>query len=413
MKTRYWLYRRGKTYYLHDKQTGKQESLRTKVKAEAERIRQARNEAEAQPTLNLALARAYLSAHDPKMVTRRWQEVMDLMATKGKEVTQTRCAGEMRTKPFDRIRNKSLHETNAEDFLAVLEKGGSSTNAFLRRLHNLALGLGWLAWPILAPKSWPRPKTNKRRAITWEEHQRIITSTINAEWRNFYDLLWEVGASQSDGAFEKLDAISQQSIDELTPSNNSISNLPSFLTAWVPLDEAFISIKLVQFFLMFPYILIQALMNIGMHLTPILAALISLGSAIYIPLLVINIVLVIISFGNLDMFLVTGYSKVAANFIKPVFVAFTLSAIGSILTNFMLHIFSLLLRKFTFGTEHKALSYGLVSINATRSIMGADVVVPNIGWMNWIRLRLRHSAVWQDEKCLIQISQWIAKQLKL
>jgi len=241
MKTRYWLYRRGKTFYLHDKQTGKQESLRTKVKAEAERIRQARNEAEAQPTLNLALARAYLSAHDPKMVTRQWQEVMDLMASKGKEVTQMRCANEMKRPPFDRIRNKTLHETSAEDFLAVLAKGGSSTNSFLRRLHNLALGLGWLAWPIMSSKNWPRPKTLKRRAITWAEHQQIINSTVNAEWRNFYDLLWEVGASQSDGAVLRAENIDWEN-KVLTYSRMKLSGNPGHIPACLQIGERLIQI---------------------------------------------------------------------------------------------------------------------------------------------------------------------------
>ncbi|MDB4745583.1 hypothetical protein OAG77_01590 [bacterium] len=111
MKNRYWLYRRGKTYYLHDKETGKQESLRTKNKNEAARLHQARNEAHAQPTLNLALARTYLQGYDPKMAERCWQDVMDLMVTQGQDNTQFRCRREMQTRYLDPIRKRKLHET--------------------------------------------------------------------------------------------------------------------------------------------------------------------------------------------------------------------------------------------------------------------------------------------------------------
>ncbi len=93
-----------------------------------------------------------------------------------------------------------LVETTADDFRAVLAAGGAFTNHFLRCLHNLALGLGWLPWPIIPPKLWPAVKSKPKRAISWAEHQQIIASEKNPEHRQFYELLWEIGASQSDGA---------------------------------------------------------------------------------------------------------------------------------------------------------------------------------------------------------------------
>jgi len=200
MKSRYWLFKRGPVFYLQDSVTGKQESLRTRDEAEAERLRLAKNEAVQNRSLSLALARAYLSAHDPQMSKRTWQAVMEELCTHGRESSQRRCRREMRSKPFNLLRDRCLLETTAEELLTVMRSGTKSTNHFLRRLHNLAVGLGWLAWPILAPKLWPRIEVHSRRAITWDEHQRIVTTECNAERRLYYELLWETGAAQSDAA---------------------------------------------------------------------------------------------------------------------------------------------------------------------------------------------------------------------
>lgn len=54
MKNRFWLYRRkkGGTFYAHDSEIGKQESLGTKDRAEATTLLNARNESFRQPQLN-------------------------------------------------------------------------------------------------------------------------------------------------------------------------------------------------------------------------------------------------------------------------------------------------------------------------------------------------------------------------
>ena len=99
---------------------------------------------------------------------------------------------------LERLRLKPIVETTAADLLAVLRMGTKSTNHFLRRLHNLAVGLGWLNWPLLAPKLWPKTEWRKNRGITREQHQKIVSTEINPERRLYYDLLWETGGSQSD-----------------------------------------------------------------------------------------------------------------------------------------------------------------------------------------------------------------------
>jgi integrase len=70
----------------------------------------------------------------------------------------------------------------------------------LKRLHNLALNLGWLPVPVLAPAFWPKPHFKSKRGVTAEEHQRILAAEKNPERHLYYQLLWEIGASQTDAA---------------------------------------------------------------------------------------------------------------------------------------------------------------------------------------------------------------------
>ncbi|MCX6901649.1 MAG: hypothetical protein NT105_23460 [Verrucomicrobia bacterium] len=61
MKIRFRMYRRRNgVFYCEDGATGKQESLGTKTRNEAERLIHAKNEAHIQPSVNLQIARAYL-----------------------------------------------------------------------------------------------------------------------------------------------------------------------------------------------------------------------------------------------------------------------------------------------------------------------------------------------------------------
>jgi integrase len=200
MKSRFILFRRGGVFYSEDTTTGKQSSLRTKDEAEALVLLNAKNESFRQPVLNVQIARAYLTAGDPAFAQRTWQSVMDQMQTHGKDSTKNRCSRAMQSKSFDRLRSKKLMETTAEDFLAILNKGKVSVAHYLKRLHNLALGLGWLSVPVLAPRLWPKPHFKSKRGITMAEHQRILAAEKNAERNLFYQLLWEIGSSQSDGA---------------------------------------------------------------------------------------------------------------------------------------------------------------------------------------------------------------------
>ena len=207
MKQRFKLFRRGEVFYCEDTETCKQLSLHTKDEAEARALLHAKNESLRQPVLNRQIARAYLTASDPQIARRTWQNVMDEIPKLKSGSTRTRWETAVNSKAFDPLRERVVLETRAEHFLRVLETAGVSTNSYLRRIHSFALDMDWLPWPVLAKKRWPVLKFKPKRAVTWEEHQKILAGEHSPEWTAFYQLLWFLGGSQTDIATLRADNI--------------------------------------------------------------------------------------------------------------------------------------------------------------------------------------------------------------
>jgi hypothetical protein len=149
--------RRGGVYYYEDRETRKQLSLGTKDKAEATRLFHAHNEAHQNSMLNGQIARVYLNARDPELAKRTWRFAFDELIKTKQGNNRLRWERAVVDAAFDSIRDLPLVETRPEHFLKVLGEGTVSTNVFLRRIHNFALGLSWLPWPVLPPKQWPKP----------------------------------------------------------------------------------------------------------------------------------------------------------------------------------------------------------------------------------------------------------------
>ena len=199
MKPRYRIYRRhGGLFYLFDRHTGKRESLQTADVAAARRLLHAKNEAQQQPLINRQTARAYLAVGDPEITRRTWRHVLVEIIKLKHQTTQQRWITASKDHAFDLIHDLPIFETQADHFLRVLERGRVATNVFLRRIHNFALDMGWLPWPVLPKRKWPRVEYGAKRAITWEEHQRIVAREQNPERRSFYELCWLLGGSQGD-----------------------------------------------------------------------------------------------------------------------------------------------------------------------------------------------------------------------
>ena len=135
---------------------------------------------------------------------------MEEVAQTKNGATKERWNRAMAEAPFDLIRSRVVIEIRAEHFLDVLSMGTVSTNIFLRRLHNFALDLGWLPAPLVPRKRWPGIRFEEKRAITFEEHQKVLAGETNPEWRAYYSLHWHLGGSQTDIASLRAEAIDWQ-----------------------------------------------------------------------------------------------------------------------------------------------------------------------------------------------------------
>jgi hypothetical protein len=199
MKLRYRLFlRRKSVYYAFDDITKTFTSLKTKDKPEANRLLMAMNEAGKQPAMNLSLARVYLRHSDPLVTTRTWQKVLEKIIALKTGPTQVRWKSAAKDKAFAPILSRVLIETQAEHLLAVLRSGKVSTNAFLRKVHNFAVDMNWLPATVIPRRQWPAIHYKEKRAITLEEHQKIIAAEVNPERKMLYQLCWHLGASQGD-----------------------------------------------------------------------------------------------------------------------------------------------------------------------------------------------------------------------
>jgi len=204
VKNKYRMFRSGKSgyYYWQDNDTGKQGTLGTSDNREAQRLLSARNESWSMPAtaINLQIARAYLNAADPKLVSRTWQEVMEELVALKRGTNGLRWERAIHDHSFDSIRRLPLIETRSDHFLKVLQEGKVSSNVYLRRIHNFALAMDWLLKPVIPKASWPKVSFKAKRAITTDEHCRIVEREKNPERRAFYQLCWHLGGSQMDVA---------------------------------------------------------------------------------------------------------------------------------------------------------------------------------------------------------------------
>lgn len=185
-------------YYSLDRVAKKRNSLNTPDPVEAKRLLNALNEACQQPAVNLQIAQVYLQHSDPDFAKRTWQFVMDKMGETKSGSTKKRWDTAMKDKAFDQIRAFALIKTQAEHFLDAMHKGSVSTNVFLRRIHNFALDMNWIPRSIIPKRQWPAVQFKEKRAITFDEHQAIISREKNPERQKFYELCWHLGGSQGD-----------------------------------------------------------------------------------------------------------------------------------------------------------------------------------------------------------------------
>lgn len=194
-------------YYLQNRKTRRQKSLRTRDEAEARRLLNAYNETgENSAEVNRQIATAYFNAADPEMLKRTWRDVAEqTLDPNNKESTLERKRVAMKQHDLQKLLNMKLLETQPEVLLTILRTVCPSTNEFVRRWQSLAVDLGWLPRPVLPRSRWPKPRYNTKRAITFEEHRQLVASCDDdSEWGDYLECLWWLGAAQTDMA--KVDA---------------------------------------------------------------------------------------------------------------------------------------------------------------------------------------------------------------
>jgi integrase len=198
MKARFILFRRAEVYYYEDTTTGKQLSLRTKIETDALTLLHAKNEAVRQPALNLQIAKAYLAGTDNGVNTRTWQVALEALTDTKQGENKERWLRVAKDPALVPLLSQVIIETKGETLLKVIKMGTVSTNVFLRRLHNFCADMNWLPWPLIPKRQWPAVKHKVKRAITLEEHRRIVAAEVNHERKLFYQLCWHLGGSQGD-----------------------------------------------------------------------------------------------------------------------------------------------------------------------------------------------------------------------
>ena len=200
MKTRFRLLFRGERgmFFCFDKVTRKRTSLHTKDRDAAEQVILAKNQSLRQPTLNLQIAKAYLAGTDNGVATRTWQNAIEALTDTKLGANQDRWRIAARDPALASLMPLIIIETPGEALLNAMKAGTVSTNVFLRRLHNFCVDMNWLPWPLIPKRQWPAVHYKEKRAITLEEHLKIIAAEVNPERKRLYELCWHLGASQGD-----------------------------------------------------------------------------------------------------------------------------------------------------------------------------------------------------------------------
>src|SRR5690349_1037699 len=113
--------RKNGIWFLENRQTRQQESLRTRDKDAATRLFHGRNEAAATPgALALHMARGYLAAADPAIAKRNWQYVVEELIKTKHGANAERWRRAIKDKAFTSLWSLPLIETRPENFLKVL-----------------------------------------------------------------------------------------------------------------------------------------------------------------------------------------------------------------------------------------------------------------------------------------------------
>ena len=175
-------------WYLEDRSTHHQQSLRARVATEAKRILQAKNEAYRMPAVNLQIARAYVVAADPKMAARTWSDVMAMSVEQKQGETQRRWLVATRDEAFRLLKDKPLIETTSEQLLKAMQmRRNTLRNTFAwRLLRRGATGVGGNGpgWPPVSKVCAYIPRNRARARAGSALRSSNVRKSIVPNWRS-------------------------------------------------------------------------------------------------------------------------------------------------------------------------------------------------------------------------------------
>lgn len=128
----------------------------------------------ASPHINRKIGLVYLADSDPEMGKRTWRMVMNDIIKDKHGPTLVRYVTALKDPDYALIEGKLLVETLPADFMEVVRVGNTSTNVYLRRFQNHAVDMDWSTKRVLTKKKFPKIVYGEQRAITWEDHCKII-----------------------------------------------------------------------------------------------------------------------------------------------------------------------------------------------------------------------------------------------
>jgi hypothetical protein len=132
------------------------------------------------PGVVLQSGRPYLADTDNGVTTRTWRNAIEALTDTKQGANQERWLRVAKDRTLAPLLPQFIIETKGEALLNAMHAGTISTNVFLRRLHNFCVDMNWLPWPLIPKRQWPAVKFKDKRAITLEEHQRIIAAEVTS-----------------------------------------------------------------------------------------------------------------------------------------------------------------------------------------------------------------------------------------
>ena len=191
MKALYRLFKRSNgIYYVENNQTGKQSSLKTRDRREAEQLLNAHNQDSSQTQLNREIGLTFIKSSDPELANRTWQKVFDAVCSNCEQLNPEEGGYTERT---DVIRHKPLIETTSDDPLRLLKPLGSFDNRHLKLAQNYA-GNRLDRSTSCRVSSGPRLRLSLKELLPLRSMSELFQQSKMPSRKAFYELLWWTGA---------------------------------------------------------------------------------------------------------------------------------------------------------------------------------------------------------------------------